>query len=237
MLKCLRITRPEKSFFISDPHYNHKHPEILAKAGVATVEELNEQRIRLWNEVVPDDGDVYMLGDYCLRDPDGSVTRSTLKRLKGRTIHILWGNHNSGVKKLYREKMAEQFFKDRPNDANNYEVYPLRFSIGDRKTIVFVGETLQLLWRRDGVKDHKIILSHYSHRSWLHARKGAWMLCGHSHGNDPQTASHEDAGIGKILEVTHEVIGRPLNLLQIGEIMDRKRCPLDGAPVDEADSE
>ena len=222
MLRRIRITDPAKTFFISDPHFNHKHPEILARRGVASREELDAQSIALWNAAVPPDGTVFMLGDFCLRDPDGKVTRRALKALNGKTIYLMWGNHNSGVKRLYREILTRQFFPDKPQQANNYEVYPVRSSIGANKEVVFVGEYLELLWRQPDGRDHKIVCAHYSHRSWLHGYRGAWMLCGHAHGNDPGTASHGDMGLGKILEVTYETIGHPRNVLEIAAIMAQK---------------
>lgn len=221
MQRRIRITAPERTFFISDPHFNHDHPAILAAAGVTSVDELNAKRIALWNDAVPADGVVFMLGDFCLHDPSGQCTRDILKQLHGREIHLLWGNHNSGVKNLYREQLARQFFPGRERHADHYEVYPLRFSLGRDRQIIFVGDYQVVVWRRDGV-DHKIILSHFAFRNWWHSEKGAWMLCGHSHGDDRPIASFADEGIGRIQEVTFEAVGRPRNLLELDTILSAK---------------
>lgn len=222
MLRRYRIKDPAKTFVIADPHLNHNHPEIHARRGVKSAAELTAQSIDLWNQAVPVDGEVHLLGDVTLKDPDGSITRKALKAMNGRVIYIYWGNHNSGVKRLYREILARQFFPNKPANANNYEVYPLRASIGHNKDIVFVGEYMELLWRQPNGKDHKIICNHYAYRNWLHGYRGSWMLCGHSHGNDPGIASHGDTGLGKILECTYEVIGRPRSILEIAAIMANK---------------
>lgn len=235
MQRRIRITDPAKTYFISDPHFNHKHPAILAAAGVAAVEALNAARVALWNAAVPADGVVFMLGDFCLHDPTGQVTRDTLKALHGREIYLLWGNHNSGVRQLYRKYLIHQIFPGNADRANHYEVYPLRFSIGN-KQIIFVGDYQELLWKRNHV-DHKIILSHYAHRSWLHAHRGSWMLCGHSHGNDRATASLTDAGLGKIQEVTFEAIGQPRNCIELDAIMAAKPCRRDHRSALDDDTE
>lgn len=222
MLRRIRIKDPAKTFVISDPHLNHQHPEIFRRRGVGSREELTAQSISLWNEAVPADAEVHLLGDVTLKDPDGSITRKALKAMNGRVIYIYWGNHNSGVKRLYREILARQFFQSKPANANNYEVYPLRATIARDKDIVFVGEYAELLWKQPDGHDLKIICNHYAYRNWLHGYRGSWMLCGHSHGNDAGIASLADAGLGKILECTYEVIGRPRSLLEIADIMARK---------------
>ena len=223
MLRNIRITDPAKTYVIADPHFNHRHPEIFRRRGVSSREEVTAQAIERWNAVVPKDATVFVLGDLCLHDPDGSVTRNGLRALNGKVIHLLWGNHNSGMKKLYREILTRQFFRDRPAMANNYEVYPLRATIGAGKDVVFVGETVDLLWRQPNKKDLRIVCAHYAQRTWLHAYRGTWMLCGHSHGNDAGTGRLDDTGLGKILEVSYEVIGRPRNLLEIAQIMAVKQ--------------
>lgn len=220
MQRLIRVTDPAKTYFISDPHFNHKHPEILALAGVKTVEELNVARLAAWNAAVPEDGVVFMLGDFCLHDPDGSISRAMLRRLNGKIIYIIWGNHNSGLKKLYREELV-RFFDGSMSRADNYEVYPLKVSIGD-KSVIFVG-SYQVLLRELNGEDQKVILSHYAFRNWWHSEKGAYMLCGHSHGGDADIAAQEDRGIGRIQEVTFEVVGQPRNLVEIDQIMQGKK--------------
>lgn len=234
MLRRIRIKDPAKTYVIADTHLNHNHPEIFLRRGVKSGVEMTAQSIDLWNQAVPPDGEVHLLGDVTLKDPDGSITRKALKEMNGAVIYIYWGNHNSGVKRLYREVLARQFFPNNPADANNYEVYPVRTSIG-KKTIVFVGEYAELLWRQPNGKDLKIICNHYAYRNWLHGYRGSWMLCGHSHGNDPGIASQGDTGIGKILECTYEVIGRPRSLLEIAAIMANK--PVRASDVAAGDDE
>lgn len=222
MLRSIRIDDPANTWVISDPHFNHRHPAIFERRGVASRDELNEQAIARWNEAVPANGIVFCLGDFCLHDPDGTVTRRILKRLNFRVLHILWGNHTAGVKRLYRETLARTIFKGDANRANAYEVYPVRATVGDRKEVVFVGAGVDLLWEQADGKDLRIVCGHYAHRTWQHSYLGSWMLCGHTHGNDPATANLGDAGIGRILEVTPEVIGRPLSILEIEKIMSNK---------------
>ena len=71
------------------------------------VRELEELRIRLWNETVPEDGLVYYVGDFCDGDGphgmNGVVQRmgAYRRRLNGRIVLIL-GNHE-------REELTEVY--------------------------------------------------------------------------------------------------------------------------------
>lgn len=58
---------PEKQvFFTSDTHFFHAR--IIKHAGrpFGSVDEMNDTLIRNWNRIVPKDGFVFHLGDFCL---------------------------------------------------------------------------------------------------------------------------------------------------------------------------
>ena len=87
---------PTKTFFTSDPHFGHanllikkmtKRHEIYGE----DINFMNEDLIRRWNEKVPVDADVFVLGDM------GFLQRTRLaqivSRLNGR-IHYVIGNHD-----------------------------------------------------------------------------------------------------------------------------------------------
>lgn len=61
---------------------------------------------------------------------------------------------------------------------------------------------LDLLWdeppvQTKEVKDgsHRVFLSHYAHRTWPGAGKGAYHFYGHSHGNIPHYGRSRDVGV------------------------------------------
>lgn len=58
-----------------------------------TIQRHDETLIKKWNEKVPQDGDVYHLGDFCLNT---ERAKNILDRLHGR-IHFIRGNHDKNV--------------------------------------------------------------------------------------------------------------------------------------------
>ncbi len=113
----------EKLFFTSDQHYGH---ETAAAANPSkswgtntrhqfeSVEAMNRAMIRLWNLEVPDDGEVYMLGDFVYNGSSSDKApwmlreaEAVLGQLKG-TKHLIVGNHDLAFKD---ETMVEAYKK------------------------------------------------------------------------------------------------------------------------------
>lgn len=69
------------------------------KISEDTIQRHDETLIKNWNEKVPQDGDVYHLGDFCFNI---EKARSILKRLNGR-IHFIRGNHDKNVSNFQYE--------------------------------------------------------------------------------------------------------------------------------------
>lgn len=81
----------DKLFFTSDPHYGHVNILKYCHRPFSSIEEHDEELIRLWNETVPEDGIVFILGDigFCSE----SYLKSILNRLNGKIYWII-GNHD-----------------------------------------------------------------------------------------------------------------------------------------------
>lgn len=79
----------------SDLHLGHDREFIWGPRGFNSVEEHDAEIIRLWNETVPPDGEVYILGDLMLGDNDAGLEK--LKQLNGR-LHIAIGNHDTDAR-------------------------------------------------------------------------------------------------------------------------------------------
>lgn len=81
----------DKLFFTSDPHYGHENILKYCHRPFSSIEEHDEELIRLWNESVPEDGIVFILGDigFCSE----SYLKSILNRLNGKIYWII-GNHD-----------------------------------------------------------------------------------------------------------------------------------------------
>lgn len=88
-----------RTFYTSDWHFGHANiitycpsrVEYLGLREGATVTDMNEALVRLWNGQVNHDDVVYVIGDMCM----GKVaeTLEYVKRLNG-TKHLVLGNHD-----------------------------------------------------------------------------------------------------------------------------------------------
>jgi calcineurin-like phosphoesterase family protein len=82
-------------FFTSDPHLGHDKDFVVQARGFETVEEMNAEIIRRWNERVYPDDDVYVLGDLTLGDVEEGIR--LIAKLNG-YLHIMRGNHDTDKK-------------------------------------------------------------------------------------------------------------------------------------------
>lgn len=78
-------------FYTADLHFHYK--PFLPGRPFASVEEMDEAIIRLWNETVADRDTVYVVGDVGYNG--GYVPGDALGRLQGRK-HLIRGNHDTG---------------------------------------------------------------------------------------------------------------------------------------------
>ena len=78
-------------YYISDLHLGHQNVIRMDDRPFETVGQMDETLIRLWNERVTDEDDVYIIGDFTYRN--GYSADWYLRRLKGRK-HLIIGNHD-----------------------------------------------------------------------------------------------------------------------------------------------
>ena len=82
---------PEGIWFTSDTHFSHANIIRFSGRPFGSVEEMNDELIRRWNETVPEDDIVFHLGDFCL---GGSKDwNDIMHRLHGK-IYLILGNHD-----------------------------------------------------------------------------------------------------------------------------------------------
>lgn len=82
-------------FCTSDLHLGHDKDFVTKARGFETVEEMNAEIIRRWNERVYPDDDVYVLGDLTLGDVEEGIR--LIAKLNG-YLHIMRGNHDTDKK-------------------------------------------------------------------------------------------------------------------------------------------
>ena len=81
----------QKFYFTSDTHFNHENIIKYCKRPFSSIDEHDETLIKNWNDVVPEDGIVFHLGDVGFGDP-GRINE-ILKQLNGK-IYLVIGNHD-----------------------------------------------------------------------------------------------------------------------------------------------
>ena len=90
-----------KIWVTSDLHFCHDRAFIWEARGYNSVEEMNNEQIRKWNEIVDDQDEVWVLGDLMLGDLEDGI--ACLKQLKGK-IHVCLGNHDTNKREqAYRD--------------------------------------------------------------------------------------------------------------------------------------
>ena len=78
-------------YYISDLHFGHERVIAMDHRPFESITEMDETLIRLWNERVTEEDDVYIVGDFAYRN--GYATSWYLRQLKGRK-HLIAGNHD-----------------------------------------------------------------------------------------------------------------------------------------------
>ena len=81
----------DKLFFTSDTHFGHANILKYCNRPFTNIQEHDEEIVKRWNEVVPEDGIVFHLGDigFCSE----TYLRDILEKLNGKIYWII-GNHD-----------------------------------------------------------------------------------------------------------------------------------------------
>lgn len=140
----------------SDLHFCHDQEFVWRSRGYSSVEEMNREQIRKWNEVVQEEDEVWILGDLMLND---NVTGADcLRQLKGH-IHVVLGNHDTDVRaKIYEDLgFTVQF-------GGRLKYKKKKFALSHWPTITENGEEAlwQRIWNLHGHTHSKVWWSQYS---------------------------------------------------------------------------
>lgn len=159
------------TWITSDLHLGHDRDFIWGPRGFSSVEEHDAEIIHLWNETVPKNGDVYVLGDLILGNTEAGLEK--LKQLNG-DIHIAIGNHDT-------DGRIEEYFKQL-NIMNIQMGY--RFNI---KKMTFLLSHYPTIVTNVGQEKPIVNLCGHSHTPdrWLHAEHGCYHVELDAHGNKP----------------------------------------------------
>ena len=82
-------------WFTSDLHFCHDKDFVWQVRGFESIDEMNAEIVRRWNERVYPDDDVYVLGDLTLGNVEEGIR--LIAKLNG-YLHIMRGNHDTDKK-------------------------------------------------------------------------------------------------------------------------------------------
>lgn len=96
-------------FFTSDTHFFHKNIIDYSNRKFSSVEQMNSELIKNWNNVVGMKDEVYHLGDVSLGGE--RLTGEILSALNGK-IYLIKGNHEKSVLKKEHTRIRFEWIKD-----------------------------------------------------------------------------------------------------------------------------
>lgn len=96
---------PDNIFFISDTHFSHKNiidyedrTNYSSLIDYSSVEDMNQDIIKIWNTHISPDSIVFHLGDFCFGNAVEWVR--ILEQLNGAELHLIKGNHDKPTKNV-----------------------------------------------------------------------------------------------------------------------------------------
>ena len=87
-----------KRCVVSDTHFNHANIIKYCSRPFESIEQMNEELIKRWNNTVAKDDIVYHLGDFAFGSKE--QLKEILGRLNGR-VRLVMGNHDHKKGKDY----------------------------------------------------------------------------------------------------------------------------------------
>lgn len=135
-----------KIFYVSDMHFFHKNAIDFDSRPWDNIEDMNESLIKIWNERVTDQDDVWILGDISWSSSYDA--RVIYARLNGKK-HWVTGNHDS--KLMNNEELRRQFV----------DVFEGYHKMNDNGRIVILSHYPIFMY--DGIRHHNVHLYGHVH--------------------------------------------------------------------------
>ena len=160
----------DKLFFTADTHFFHGNICRYTGRPYDSVDEMNSDLVRRWNERVPRNAIVFILGDLAL----GGKRRAEeladiINALSGR-IFLVGGNHDN-------------YLFNSPECLAGIEILPqlVEIRVSDQEC---------------PRKRQRIVLSHFALSIWNRSHHGTWNLHGHSHHTMPRNLNKLQLDVG-----------------------------------------
>lgn len=149
----------DKLYFTSDIHFFHNNIIKYCDRPFSNTDEMNEEIIRRWNDRVPHDGTVFIVGDVALGGRSAAPKLAEiLSRLNGR-LFLIPGNHDDYL--FESDECLEQLEILTP-------LVEIRVPDPEAKR-----------------GRQRIVMSHFAMKIWNKSHHGTWCLYGHSHHSMP----------------------------------------------------
>ncbi len=153
-------------WWTSDQHYGHENIIRYCDRPFANADEMNEEMVERWNDVVADSDEVWMLGDLVMNQLPKRL-EDHVARLKGRKI-LVPGNHDA---------CWQHHPKGPKQKGAYYQIGGIAKILDDPEPVSLAGVEVTIShfpYRND---------SHYDQRYQQHRPedRGGWLLHGHIH--------------------------------------------------------
>jgi calcineurin-like phosphoesterase family protein len=129
----------DKLFFSSDEHFFHDNIIKYCNRPFSNAIEMNEALISNWNNIVPEDGNVFVAGDF-IHTGKIETVKNIIDRLNGKIWWIL-GNH------CYQSKHDRKIISDMV-DGRQMDVATVLIK-NDNDQRLFISHYPHLYWPRD----------------------------------------------------------------------------------------
>lgn len=96
-------------YFVSDLHFGHRNVINYCDRPYAHVDEMNKEIVRIWNETVKPEDEVYVLGDFSLNPKQAEIWTPALNGIK----HLITGNHDACFPFVDRTEIRNHNLKQR----------------------------------------------------------------------------------------------------------------------------
>jgi calcineurin-like phosphoesterase family protein len=210
----LKTNKDYKIWFISDLHIGHAKDFIIGPRNYSNVIEAYTHTFQMLQEHIGPNDIVFNLGDaVCGAGLNTMEYAKRLVYLPCQKHYFIWGNHNAGMKELYREAKASVGM-----DMEDMEIYPLTYP---NSNFVFLGDYLEMT-----IDGKHVVLCHYPISSWHNISDEAYMIHGHCHRNLKEN-------ITRRLDISWEWKRRPVEWSEINrELRTQKTAVVDHHGVD-----
>lgn len=185
-------------YFCSDFHWSHDKSFLYEPRGCGSQDEHAKMVIRKINEQSISKRDLIIhMGDFALTCRYEDMI-DAMRSIKAGTIAFITGNHDPRIEKMFQRRDNKKDLQGKVIKLSTSEI-----ELFDSKTLIrlYKMEDIEIKeYPNDDISKKAIrttiTLNHFPMEIWDKMNRGAYHLCGHSHGNFARTGLYY-TGSGK----------------------------------------